>query len=733
MVEFADGDQPIPFRFRFISLNQRKPHSPSTMPNRLSNELSPYLLQHAENPVDWYPWCEEALNRSRDEDKPIFLSIGYSACHWCHVMEHESFESPKIAAILNENFICIKVDREERPDLDQLYMNAVMALRNGGGGWPLSVFLTPKQEVFFGGTYWPPESRMNMPGFDHVLARVLEAYRTNRDQVDGQSAQITAWLATKSKSDDDAGELNEDLLRSSAVSLQGSFDFENGGFGSAPKFPHAMDLSLLLRLWKFWPDLNYDQLEGGHDALLKMVQLNLKKMAYGGIFDHLAGGFARYSVDERWLVPHFEKMLYDNGLLAASYFETHRATGQEFYAKMGGKTLDYLLNYMTSPAGGYYSTEDADSEGVEGRFYVWSRDEVIELLGEEVGKRFCSLYNVTPQGNFEGQNILNMTKSYVDRAAEFGIDKPQLRSEMRTARETLLAARDKRVRPGLDDKVLCCWNALGIIAMCEGAMATGDQRYLQSAENAFKFVWSTLFEPEKRLMRLWRDGVVKQPAFLDDYSYLLNALYSLYQATLDETYVDRASVLIEQMNSFFGDADAAGYFFTASDSEQLIARTKDQQDNSVPSGNSMAATALLHWGRLCGRQDWLQQAEATIRFGAALMKRAPMASGQMLVALESWLRPSVELVLCLPAGEAPAEFLDQFNSQWQNNVAMICRIEQSDRVRSKMLDEIAASKPLINSQPTLYICRGYSCQAPVVGREEVLQAIKGPFDQRDPD
>ena len=698
------------------------------MPNRLSSELSPYLLQHAENPVDWYPWCEEALNRSKEEDKPIFLSVGYSACHWCHVMEHESFESPKIAAILNENFICIKVDREERPDLDQLYMNAVMALRNGGGGWPLSVFLTPKQEVFFGGTYWPPESRMNMPGFDHVLNRVLDAYHKNRDQVDGQSAQITAWLADKSQADNEADQLNEEVLRSAVLSLRNSFDFENGGFGSAPKFPHAMDLSLLLRLWKHWPDLVGDQLEGGHDVMLEMVQLNLKKMAYGGIFDHLAGGFARYSVDERWLVPHFEKMLYDNGLLAACYFETFRATGQEFYAKMGGKTLDYLLNYMTSPEGGYFSTEDADSEGVEGKFYVWSKDEVIELLGDEVGDRFCRLYNVTSQGNFEGENILNMTKSYVERAAEFGIDKPQLREEMRQARETLLAARDQRVRPGLDDKVLCCWNALGIIAMCEGAMATGDQRYLESAQGAFEFVWSTLFEPEQRLMRLWRGGVVKQPAFLDDYSYLLNALYSLYQATLDERYVDCAAVLIEQMISFFADADGAGFFFTASDGEQLIARTKDQQDNSVPSGNSMAATALLRWGRLCGRQDWLQRAETTIQFGGALMKRAPMASGQMLVALESRLRPSVELVLCLPNGDDPAEFLERYYSQWRNNVAMICRIEQSGRVRSKELDEIAAAKPLVNDQPTLYICRDFSCQAPLVGRNEVLQAIGGSFD-----
>ncbi len=700
---------------------------PKTMPNRLSTELSPYLLQHAENPVDWYPWCEEALNRAASEDKPIFLSIGYSACHWCHVMEHESFESPKIAAILNENFVCIKVDREERPDLDQLYMNAVMALRKGGGGWPLSVFLTPKQEVFFGGTYWPPESRMNMPGFDHVLGRVLDAFRTNRDQVDGQSAQITAWLSATTENKNHNDELNKDLLTTAAVSLRDSFDFQNGGFGTAPKFPHSMNLSLLLRLWKNWPELTANESEFGQDQLLEMVELNLKKMAYGGIFDHLAGGFARYSVDEHWLVPHFEKMLYDNGLLATCYFETCRATGKEFFAMIGRKTLDYLLNYMTSPEGGYYSTEDADSEGEEGKFYVWSKAEVIEHLGEEVGERFCRLYNITPQGNFEGHNILNMTKSYVERAVEFGIDKPQLRAEMRAARKTLLAIRDQRVRPGLDDKVLCCWNALGIIAMCEGAMATGEQRYLESAENAFEFVWSKLFEPNRRLQRLWRGGVVKQPAFLDDYSYLLNALYSLYQASLDETYVDRAVELCEQMIEFFSDAEGPGFFFTANDGEQLIARTKDQQDNSVPSGNSMAATALLRWGRLCARQDWVQLAESTIQSNLALMKRAPMASGQMLVALESWLRPSVELVLCLPAEENITEFRDLFNSRWQTNFAMICRIEQSDRTRSKWLDKVSDAKPLVNNEPTLYICRNFSCQAPIIGREKVVQAIEETF------
>ncbi len=688
------------------------------MSNRLTHELSPYLLQHAENPVDWYPWCEEALARSKAEDKPIFLSIGYSACHWCHVMEHESFESPRIAEVLNQNFISIKVDREERPDLDQLYMNAVMALKGGGGGWPLSVFLTPDCEVFFGGTYWPPEPRMGMPGFEHVLNRVLHAYRENRDQVDGQSAQITQWLESNSAAHDSA--IGDHTVLSEAVeSLHGSFDYDNGGFGSAPKFPHPMDLSLLLRLWQNLPD---DQ-SAERDRLLEMVQLNLKKMAYGGIFDHLAGGFARYSVDERWLVPHFEKMLYDNGLLATIYLEMHRATGDKFYAMIGRKTLDYLQNYMTSPEGGFFSTEDADSEGEEGKFYVWSPAEIHKALGEETGTRFCQLYNVTEAGNFEGASILNMTKSYGDWAETFEMTKDELRTEMRAARKTLLELRDLRIRPGLDDKVLCCWNALAITAMCEGYQATQNRGYLESAKNAFDFIWSKLRDENGQLIRLWRNGTARQRAFLDDYAYLIDAAYQLYQATFDERYVNDGNVLIELMLDQFGD-DNPGFYFTSKNAERLIARTKDLQDSSVPSGNSMAATALLKWGRLCGREDRLETAESTIQYGSELMRRSPLASGQMLIALLTHLSVRRECVILLPSGENREEYLAKLHGKWRPNLSVIFRVESDSEIRSEMINTAISGKTLIDNQPTLYLCEKFACQAPIVGKQAVLDQIE---------
>ena len=389
------------------------------MPNRLADESSPYLLQHKDNPVDWFPWGEEALAKSRAEDKPIFLSIGYSACHWCHVMEHESFESDDVAAILNEHFVSIKVDREERPDLDQIYMNAVVMLTQRGG-WPMSVFLTPDGKPFYGGTYWPPEDRMGMPGFKRVLASVLDAWKNKREQLDEQATFLTQKLQESDFAAGSGQGLSDDILQASALKLERSFDFTHGGFGNAPKFPHSMDLQVLLRLWK----------RLGRDRLLDMVKLNLDKMAAGGIYDHLAGGFARYSVDERWLVPHFEKMLYDNALLTSAYWEGFLATGDEHYANVVRETCNYILAYMTDEAGGFHSTEDADSEGVEGKFYVWTPEEILRILGDEAGERFCYVYDVTPAGNFEGHSILNLPKTIEQSAKIKGWDVDELTAEL---------------------------------------------------------------------------------------------------------------------------------------------------------------------------------------------------------------------------------------------------------------------------------------------------------------
>ena len=693
----------------------------STMPNRLTNETSPYLLQHKDNPVEWYPWCEEALERSRTEDKPIFLSIGYSACHWCHVMEHESFEDEDLARVLNENFICIKVDREERPDLDQIYMNAVMALQQGRGGWPLNVFLTPDQHVFFGGTYWPPRTRVGMPGFDQVLHGVLDAYTSRRDSVEEQSQKVTQWInqnASVSESDSDAGlKKDEELLRAAVQTLQRSFDDKNGGFGSAPKFPHCMDLSLLVQI----ANASNENSTPNRERLLEMVRVSLKKMAYGGIFDHLAGGFARYSVDEHWLVPHFEKMLYDNALLVSVYLDMYKTTGDQFYSMIARKTLNYLLNYMIDAEGGIHSTEDADSEGVEGKFYVWSKSEILEVLGNEAGERFCKLYNVTEAGNFEGENILNMQQSYQDFADSEGIAKQELRDEMREAREKLLAVRDRRIRPGKDDKILVSWNALAISAFARAAILLDDPQYAIAAERSARFIHAKLRQPDGRLLHTCRGGTAKLAAYLDDYSYLVNALVDVYQTSFDPIWLDWASELSEMMVKHFWDSDQLGFYFTADDHEQLISRVKPFQDSSVPSGNAMAATALIRLGKITGNQDWSEKAEQTINASLAMLNRSPLSSGQMLLALERQLAQSFELVLMLPEStESKTPLASKILQRCPAKTSLVVSHESAE---PSVLSEYLDGKKVIGDQPTLYICSDHKCSAPVVGQQAILDAV----------
>ena len=688
------------------------------MPNRLANESSPYLLQHKDNPVDWYPWCEEALQLAKDQDLPIFLSIGYSACHWCHVMEHESFENDSIAQILNDNFVSIKVDREERPDIDQIYMDAVMALRQGQGGWPLSVFLTPTQEVFFGGTYWPPTSRVGMPGFDHVLHSVLDAYTNRRDQVDDQSKQITAWLNRLDEADRDFRP-NWQILVETATTLHRNFDFENGGFGTAPKFPHAMDLALLVRLSKDWPaDAAIDK-----DVLTNMVRINLKKMAYGGIFDHLAGGFARYSVDERWLVPHFEKMLYDNALLAGVYLDMYQLSGDMFYGMIARKTLDYLLNYMRDSNGGIHSTEDADSEGVEGKFYVWSREEILAILGQETGVRFCELYNVTFGGNFEGSNILNMTQSYQLFADAEGIDKQQLRNEMRESRKKLLDVRDQRIRPGKDDKILVSWNALAITAFSRAATLLDDAKYLDAAESIARFILGHMRSDNGTLLHTSRHNVAKIDGYLDDYSYLVNSLLDLYAASLDQTWINVAIELTQKMIDLFEDPEGGGFYFTATDQKHLISRPKSFQDSSVPSGNSMAAMALIRLSRLTSNQSWMDKADETISGAAGLLQRSALASGQMLIAMHERLQTTKQFVLAKNDDKDCSELIRQIQKHCQLGRHDLI-ITSSDRSPDCALGKILGGKTLIDGELTLYVCSGTTCSAPIAGEETILEWLK---------
>lgn len=682
--------------------------------NRLAHESSPYLLQHAQNPVDWYPWGEEALAKSQDEDKPIFLSIGYSACHWCHVMEHESFENDGIAHVLNDNFVCIKVDREERPDLDQIYMNAVMALRGGGGGWPLSVFLTPTQQVFFGGTYWPPKSRMGMPGFDHVLMKVMDAFTNRREEIEEQSQKITEWLNEKDTAADTANgrSVTEDHLTTAMTTLERSFDFQNGGFGSAPKFPHAMDLDLMVLVSRRW--------EGKRaEALRHMASIGLRKMAYGGIFDHLGGGFARYSVDEKWLVPHFEKMLYDNSLLTNVYLEMFAVTGDEFYSNVIRETLGYLIRDMVDPGGGIYSTEDADSEGEEGKFYVWSKPEVVSALGDTIGERFCKLYDVTEQGNFEGHNILNLPLSFEEFAKQEEIGKDDLTNEMRAARKKLFDLREDRIRPGLDDKVLVSWNGLGISAFARAGALLNEPTYVDAASRAADFVWEKIRRKDGRLLHTWRGGVAKLDGYLDDYSYLIVGLLDLYSASFDPKWIRRATQLTEMMVEYFITEDENGFYFTASDHETLIARQRSFQDSSVPSGNSMAALALLRLGRLVGNVRWLELAEKTITSALPLIERSPLASGKMLIAAELLLNASPELVLVADDLGELSDVLEKIRRQYSRHVTVICRIGDGDVSWNGSLSD----KKKVEGQPTLYLCENFSCKQPVAGVEEILKSL----------
>ncbi|MEM7456302.1 MAG: thioredoxin domain-containing protein [Planctomycetota bacterium] len=687
------------------------------MPNRLADESSPYLLQHKDNPVDWYPWGEEALQRAVDEDKPIFLSIGYSACHWCHVMEHESFENEDIARILNENFINIKVDREERPDLDHIYMNAVMALRGGGGGWPLSVFLTPSQQVFFGGTYWPPRSRPGTPGFDHVLASVLDAFTERRDQVETQSGQITDWLNSEDN-ESYSESIDETMLTTAALMLENHFDYENGGFGTTPKFPHSMDVSLLINVARRWPPDGAP----GREGIMRMVNLNLKKMALGGIYDHLGGGFARYSVDEKWLVPHFEKMLYDNALLADVYLDAVEVTGSDFYRTIAEETLDYILNYLTDEQGGFYSTEDADSEGEEGKFYVWSKAEIEETLDAETAAHFCKLYGVTPSGNFEGHNILNMEQTAAEYADDNMLNEEQFVTMIRHARRQLLELRDKRVRPGLDDKVLVSWNGLAIKAMAHGGVVLDDDRYIHAAVKAAEFILTSLRRDDGRLLHTWRNGTAKLDAYLDDYSFLIAGLIELHQATQDAKWIDAAVELADQMIEHFDSGDHRGFYFTADDHEQLIARTRTFQDSSIPSGNSMAAYALLRLGRLLGRNEFVDIAYDTIAAAVSLIRRSPLASGQMLCAMERLADDPRELVLVCATRDQLRRLLDLVRAIPVHDALLVA--VSTDRAEvSENLQPVLAGKVAVDEEPTLYVCTGHSCQEPVVGREAIEKRL----------
>ncbi len=715
--------------------------------NRLIHETSPYLLQHAHNPVDWYAWGPEALERARREQRPIFLSIGYSACHWCHVMEHESFENAEIAAVMNEHFVNIKVDREERPDLDHIYMAAVQMMTQHGG-WPMSVFLTPDLEPFYGGTYFPPEDRdygqQVMPGFRRILLGVSEAWQNRRGEVARSAGQLAAALAQMNELAASGPAVSLDLIDQAVARLARGFDAEHGGFGRAPKFPHPMDLKLCLRHWK----------RTGRSESLEMVVSTLDRMARGGIYDQLGGGFHRYSTDARWLVPHFEKMLYDNALLAQTYLEAHQATANGEFSRVARETLDYVLREMTSPEGGFFSTQDADSEGVEGKFFVWSLAEVQSLLGPATDS-FSYVFDVTADGNWDGHNILNSLKTMDQCARLLRIDRAALEQSLAASRATLLAARSRRVPPGRDDKVLVSWNGLMIDAMARGFQVLGDERYLAAARRAAEFIlekmWRVPGDAQKsdadqpragttrhsplttHLLHSYKDGRARFNAYLDDYGCLIDGLVSLYESDFQAKWLAAALELADVMVEQFWDAAGGGFYFTGKDHEQLIARVRDAHDGATPSGNSMAVAALLRLGKLTGRGDLLEKAERTMQSLAGLLDQQSVQMGQMLIAVDFWLDAPIEIALVGgPSPHAEREFaaaLEIIRGRFLPNKVVAALGGGPTPAAAAAAESVApvpllANRPAVNEQVTAYVCENFTCELPAIGLDALKRALE---------
>ncbi len=684
---------------------------PSRPANRLADETSPYLLQHAHNPVDWYPWGEQALARAREEQKPIFLSVGYSACHWCHVMERESFEDNEVAAILNDHFINVKVDREERPDLDQIYMNYLMA-RTGHGGWPMSVFLTPDLHPFYGGTYFPPEDRFQMPSFRRVLTVVRESWAERRDQIIESASELTERLALNASMPPGDGEFGLDQLEKGAADLIRAFDPVHGGFGGAPKFPHPMSIRFLLR----------HAMRGGPsaDEAGKAALVTLDRMARGGIYDHLGGGFARYSTDDRWLVPHFEKMLYDNALLIPAYVEAYQWTGEEAWADVARETIDYILDRMTGPEGAFYATEDADSEGVEGKYYVWSRAEIAELLGPDRIEEFAYVFDVTESGNWEHTNILHRPKSWTQLVQILQVEESELRQRTDADRAKLLEARAQRIPPGKDTKVLTSWNGLMIAALADSAWALGRPEDLGAAEKAAGFLLETLIAEDGRLRHSYKDGRARFDGTLDDYANLIDGLTRLFEATGHRRWLDAATSLADRMHQEFGDPEGHGYFYTGSNHERLIYRLKDSQDNATPSGNAMAATALLRLARLTDRRDLHDAAISALRAVQVIVEEAPMAAGQSLIALDFLMADDAIEIAVAPGSDDLEPILRAIHRRFLPH-KVLAVADPQDPAPIGLLKQ----RPARDDHTTVYVCHDYVCREPVVGVDALDEALTG--------
>ncbi|HET7544305.1 MAG TPA: thioredoxin domain-containing protein, partial [Polyangiaceae bacterium] len=666
--------------------------------NRLASETSPYLLQHAHNPVDWYPWGPEALARAAAENKPILLSIGYAACHWCHVMEKESFENEAIAAQMNESFVCIKVDREERPDLDEIYMAATIAL-SGSGGWPMTVFLTPEQQPFFAGTYFPPVDKYGRPGLPTLLSNIQELWQSERKTLVEQAGELAAHIAAQARVPAPLA-IGREALRAAARQLRGSYDSRYGGFGKAPKFPPCAALALLLRHHRNAPD----------PSLLDMITGTLDGMKNGGMYDHLGGGFARYSTDERWLVPHFEKMAYDNAQLASVYLEAFQVTNDPEYARVARETLDYVIGEMQEPNGAYFSATDADSEGVEGKFFVWALDEVLEILGPQAGEHFAAYYDVTAQGNWEGQNVLNTPRPFARVAEELGVPEPVLRAELDRSRKQLYQARKRRVPPLLDDKILCSWNGLMLSAMAAGYRVLGHRHYLDSAERAASSLLTRMARPDGGLYHTARGARAHVPGFLEDYAFLCDGLIALYEAGGSERYLREAARLAERLLADFDDPESGAFFNTAKDAEGLIVRPRDGHDDAIPNANAVAARVLAKLAWHLDRSEYRERAARALRAYGKSVERAPRSFSTALCVVDFLLQAPLELVLAGTPGEPSYEALRKALGQRFLPNAIFAHV---DPEKPSTLP-LGQGKTTVNGKAALYVCRNFTCSAPIL-------------------
>ncbi len=679
-------------------------------PNRLAHESSPYLLQHANNPVDWHPWGDEALEKAKADDKPVLLSIGYSSCHWCHVMAHESFEDESIAQLMNEHFVNIKVDREERPDVDAVYMRAVVAM-TGRGGWPLTVFLTPGGRPFFGGTYFPPESRHGLPAFRQVLLSVSRSYQERRDDILRSAQDIVAHIVDQDLSPIAPDvELSPSILDQATRKLTQQFDATHGGFGGAPKFPQAMVLHFLLR----------ENYRSGNSLALRVVERTLEKMARGGIYDQLGGGFHRYSVDERWLVPHFEKMLYDNALLSRVFVRAYHATGKPLYRRIAQETLDYVAREMASPDGGFYSAQDADSEGEEGKFFVWTPDEIQDALGDEEGALVNQYFDVTEAGNFEGKNVLSVPRDPDVVAHLAGVSMEHLEEVVSRGRQRLFALREGRVHPFRDEKVITSWNGLMLASFAEAARVLDEERYRQVAIRNADFILGEL-RRDGQLYRIHSAGGSKIKAHLEDYACLADGLLALYEATFDERWFLEARALVDDMIPRFKDSQGTGFYDTDG-GEALITRPRSWDDNPLPSGNSMAADVLLRLAALTGEGQYEQLAEGILTAMSSTMTQHPLGFGHLLSALDFYLSAPEEIAIVGdPASDETRELLKVVYGTYRPGKVVAVGLPNDDGEEAVPL---LAGRRQLDGRATAYVCQHFACQAPVTDPEELRAQVE---------